>query len=285
MQNKPLLSIVTSIYNGGEAFGQFLQSISNQTYENIEVILVDDCSTDKTTLGIINDLESGKLEFKKPFKLIRNSKNLGLMESFQKGLDNAIGEYFAFPESDDILDLNFYEVLMKEALTFGGIDVVKGLLLNRYNKKRAFIFNEKDAIEIPEACIFANETLPLIMRNSNGQIISYIMPDVTYCWFYVFSKNILKDNSNKPLFKNAVLYGFNPSPFSVKYIESKISLDKASFYYYDAHPEFEAGGYQIHVSKDNDVKNEQIKKFKCEKSLLESIFKKYDKAIEILEGI
>ena len=47
MQNKPLLSIVTSIYNGGEALKQFLQSVSNQTYDNIEVVLVEDCSTDR----------------------------------------------------------------------------------------------------------------------------------------------------------------------------------------------------------------------------------------------
>ena len=44
---KPLLSIVSSIYNGGDNLKEFLRCISNQTYENIEVVLVDDCSNDK----------------------------------------------------------------------------------------------------------------------------------------------------------------------------------------------------------------------------------------------
>ena len=50
MSFKPLLSIITSIYNGGDDILRFLQAISNQTYENIELIILDDCSTDKRTL-------------------------------------------------------------------------------------------------------------------------------------------------------------------------------------------------------------------------------------------
>ena len=95
----PLLSICTSIYNSGNKLYRFLDSISNQTYPNIEVILVNDCSTDETTLQILDDLKSKKFVFNKPFKVIDNDINLGILPSFQKALDNATGDYFAFPES------------------------------------------------------------------------------------------------------------------------------------------------------------------------------------------
>lgn len=283
MQNKPLLSVVTSIYNGGKAVLGFLQCISNQTYDNIELIIIDDCSTDEETIKIVESLESKEFVLNKPYKLIRNDKNLGLMESFQKGLDNASGEYFAFPESDDLLDLDFYEVMMNEVINNNGIDAVKGLLLNIYNENRPFSTDE-DIIEGEYSRInWIEEELPLAVRNSAGRIVSYIMPDVTYCWFYVFSKQLLKDGADKPLFKNAVLYGFNPSPFSIKYIESKISLDKASFYYYNSHPKVEEGGMGIDIDRDSDTNKQEIAKLEYEKNLLQSIFKKYDNVIELLK--
>ena len=64
--NEPLLSLVTSVYNAGPRFRQFLNYIFNQTYQNIEVIIVDDCSTDIETLSILDDLLNKKIFHIKP---------------------------------------------------------------------------------------------------------------------------------------------------------------------------------------------------------------------------
>lgn len=281
---KPLLSIVSSIYNGGDNLKEFLRCISNQTYENIEVVLVDDCSTDEKTKEIINDLETGSIEFKKPLKLIKNIKNLGLFKSFQKGLDNARGEYFAFPESDDFLDLDFYEIMMDEIIRYGGIDAIKGLMVNNYLAEDLLYSNDKymkeHSNEQEIISIIEKVALPIPVKNSTGQIISYIMPDITYSWFYVFSKALLLEGSTKPIFKNAIQYGFSNSVFTSKYKEKQISLDKASFYYYNAHPKFEDGGC---ILAKPSKKNKQVIKLKADANLLKDFLTQYDKAIETIK--
>ena len=268
MQNKPLLSIISSIYNGGNNLLRFLDSISNQTYDNIEVILVNDFSTDPLTLEIIQQLKNNELQFNKKLKLIENDENLGLLKSFQKGLDIANGEYFAFPESDDYLDYDFYEVLMKEAIK-NKANVVKGLLLNVYDNRN----NQDDTDENEQFTFFDNVALPIAVRNSNNQIVSYIMPDITYSWFYVFDKNILSDGYKYPIFENAILYGFSKAPFELKYKESIVSIDKASFYYYNAHDGLQNGGSITSIGKD------ATNKLYMEKKIVENLVKKYDEAI------
>ncbi|MBR2247616.1 MAG: glycosyltransferase [Bacilli bacterium] len=282
MQNKPLLSIVTSIYNGGANLKGFLECISNQTYENIEVIIIEDCSTDKETLQIVADLESGILPFNKPFKLIKNEKNLGLFESFQKGLDHATGNYIAFPESDDFLDLDFYETLMNEIISHNNIDVVQGLLLSQVSDTRTdkdlFYNDDAEEDDLKIVSVLDEMCLPIPMRNSTGQIISYLMPDITYSWFYVFSKNLLSDGYDKPMFKNAVFYGFSNTLFTLKYKEVKVPLDKASFYYYNTHDRFENGGILAPIIEDS--KDKQHKKLITDKLFLENILNQYKNALE-----
>lgn len=281
---KPLLSIVSSIYNGGDDLKEFLRCISNQTYKNIEVVLVDDCSTDKKTKEIISDLETGRIEFKKPLKLIKNTKNLGLFKSFQKGLDNATGEYFAFPESDDFLDLDFYEIIMDEIIRYDGIDAVKGLMINNYSAEDLLYGNDEymkeHSNEQEIISVIEKVALPIPVKSSTGQIISYVMPDITYSWFYVFSKALLSEGSTKPIFKNAIQYGFSNSVFTSKYKEKQVSLDKASFYYYNAHAIFEDGGC---ILTKPSKKNKQVIKLKADANLLKDFLIQYDKAIETIE--
>lgn len=274
MNTRPLLSIITSIYNGGQDLLKFLQSISNQTYDNIELIIVDDCSTDELTKSIIDDFINKRIEFKKPFTFIKNNKNLGLVKSFQKGLDKARGEYFAFPESDDYLDEDFYEILMNTILAKKA-NVVKGLLLFEYTKPLNSVNKDIEDNKIKEdkeiVSLFDNIILPIAIKDSDGRIISYIMPDITYSWFYVFDKNILQFNSKKLSFKNAMQYGFSNAPFYAKYIETKVPLSASSFYHYNAHPNYVSG---VQFSLD---KREKL--VKSEQKLVKKFLKNYDNVI------
>ena len=229
IQQFPLLSICTSIYNAGNKLHRFLDSLSNQTYPNIEVILVNDCSTDETTLQILEDLKSKKLVFNKPFKVIDNDTNLGILPAFQKALDNATGDYFAFPESDDSLDYDFYEILMK-AIVEDKSSVCKGLLLTYHEKEevtdKSYIKNE---ITIDESLLVDNSVI--CFYNSQNKQRFQLMTDITHCWFYVFSKDILMYTNKKPEFFNAVLYGMSNYLF-YNFDCSYITPDKASYYYY-----------------------------------------------------
>ncbi|WP_281165716.1 glycosyltransferase family 2 protein [Liquorilactobacillus sicerae] len=105
MQIKPLISVIIPIYNVSQYLGHCLESVLAQTYQNLEVILVDDGSTD----------ESGKIadEYaqKDPrFKVIHQT-NGGLSNARNKGISVAKGEYLTFIDSDDYVTRDYVEYL------------------------------------------------------------------------------------------------------------------------------------------------------------------------------
>lgn len=202
MNDKPLLSLVTSVYNSGSRLREFLTCISNQTYSNIEVIIIDDCSTDLETLSILKDLCENKFSFTKKFTFIRNSRNLGLLKSFQKGLNKAHGEFIAFPESDDYIDDNFYEIGIDYLIKYKA-DVVKGLMLYKY------LTNATEEDNIPQ--------------------LFDLNLDYTTSWYYIFNRSLLTKNCKKPSFLNAVLYAACRNLY-YEYTECKVPLEKNSYY-------------------------------------------------------
>jgi len=99
MTNKtPLISIVLPTYNGSRYLRQSIESCLNQTYKNIELIIVDDCSTDETPLIIQEYVQ------KEPrVQCIRNQQNQRLPRSLNIGFAQAKGEYLTWTSDD-----NFY---------------------------------------------------------------------------------------------------------------------------------------------------------------------------------
>lgn len=104
---KDLISIIVPIFNVERYLDDCLNSIINQTYKNLEIILIDDGSIDSS--GIICDKY---LEIDKRIKVIHQD-NKGLSMARNAGLDIATGEFVAFVDSDDWLELNMYEELHK----------------------------------------------------------------------------------------------------------------------------------------------------------------------------
>lgn len=226
MKDKPLISIITSVYSKNDCFLKFLDSISNQTYDNLEVIIIEDHSPDLEILETIEKLENKTLFFNKPLKIIHNSENLGVIKSFQKGLDLATGKYFAFPEADDYVDIDFYEKLIDEML-FKKVNVVKGLLLCHYkdSNRNKIESNVSDGEDINSV---------IAIKDNKGDIISYVIDDFSYGFFYLFDKNILSKDSNKLNFENVLKYGSCNILYN-DYKESVLPLTKSSFYHFNIH--------------------------------------------------
>jgi glycosyltransferase involved in cell wall biosynthesis len=105
----PLVSVVLAAYNGERFIGQQIDSILNQSYSNIELIIVDDCSTDSTS-----DIVNQYAEKDRRVKVFFNSQNLGYVKNFEKGLLLATGDYIAPSDQDDIWMKEKVAVLMKE---------------------------------------------------------------------------------------------------------------------------------------------------------------------------
>ena len=94
----PKISFVSSVYNKEKYLNSFISSIQNQDLKDFEVILIDDCSTDKS-IQIINEFQKKD----KRIKLIKNRKNQGALNSRYKGAMFSKGEYIIFVDSDDIV--------------------------------------------------------------------------------------------------------------------------------------------------------------------------------------
>ena len=84
-------------YNGARYLPEQLDSICAQSYSNIEIIVVDDCSTDET-VEILQDYQSRDLRI----EVFQNPKNLGFVQNFSKAISLATGDYIALADQDDI---------------------------------------------------------------------------------------------------------------------------------------------------------------------------------------
>lgn len=106
MKNEFLVSIVLCTYNGEKYLEEQLNSIINQTYKNLEIIISDDCSTDNT----ISILE--KYKHLNNFHIFLNKENLGFNKNFELAISRANGYYIALCDQDDAWDLNKIDILV-----------------------------------------------------------------------------------------------------------------------------------------------------------------------------
>lgn len=95
---QPLVSIIVPVYNVERYVDECLASIRAQTYANLEILVVEDCSTDSSLQALQPHLADQRL------RLIRHGKNGGLSAARNTGIEAATGEYVMFVDSDDLVD-------------------------------------------------------------------------------------------------------------------------------------------------------------------------------------
>jgi len=115
--NKPLVSILIPTYNRAEYLGQAIDSALAQTYQNIEIIVHDDASTDNTP-------ELLKRYHDKRLRLIRTEDNHGMLGGWNYIVKKAKGEYLKFLASDDLLEPNCVATLVKEGISHPHASVI-----------------------------------------------------------------------------------------------------------------------------------------------------------------
>ncbi len=120
MLKLPLVTFVVTSYNYAKYIAKTLESIKAQTYKNIEIIVVDDCSTDNSC-EIIEQFDD--------VKLIKNKKNIGQLGSMLQGLKAAQGQFISFIDSDDILmpdyAQNHIRVHLQTSVAFTSCQIVE----------------------------------------------------------------------------------------------------------------------------------------------------------------
>ena len=107
---RPLISVICPVYNAEDYLQQTLECIKNQTYKELEILLIDDGSID-------NSLEICFIEAKKDERIkVIHTDNNGVASARNLGLSKVTGEYVSFIDSDDIVAPNFFEVMINAAL-------------------------------------------------------------------------------------------------------------------------------------------------------------------------
>lgn len=153
-----LVSIIIPIYNSGNFLKKLLNNLVNQTYKNIEIILIDDGSEDNS-LQICNEYQVNDKRIK-----VISQTNKGVSSARNKGLKIATGDYITFIDSDDDIDRNYIDVMVRN---------IEDDYLIKTNTKNA----KKDVLVSSEQYLF--------------DILSGKIPGV--CWGYLFRKDLLKN--------------------------------------------------------------------------------------------
>lgn len=107
--NTPLVSVGMTTYNQSEKLKKALDSIVNQTYKNLEIIISEDCSPCEETQKILEQYEASDSRI----KVIHQKKNLGPPTNINFVLTQATGEYFMWADDDDLRDEGWVEALLE----------------------------------------------------------------------------------------------------------------------------------------------------------------------------
>ena len=204
MKTNAKVSIIVPCYNVSNYITNCLDCLTKQTLENIEIICIDDKSSDDTLKKIRNYIKTSK---DKRIKIIAQKKNGGVANARNAGLENAKGEYIGFCDPDDLVDMNFYEVLYKNSDN-GAADIVKGI------STVIKLDGHKEIVD-------TNDLIKQNKFNHNG-----------YFWSAIYKKDLLK--------KNGILFPKNfliseDLVFLIQAVSAakKISLtNKVSYFYY-----------------------------------------------------
>ncbi|WP_176015541.1 glycosyltransferase [Burkholderia sp. BCC0398] len=130
VENRPLVSVVVPHFNLGEYLPRTLDSILASTYENVEIVIVDDCSTDALSCVTIERIQTlgGRI------RIIRNPMNIGLAATRNVALRHVRGEFILTLDADDLIEPQFIEIAVNALqcnLAFDFVVPQTGFFLDR----------------------------------------------------------------------------------------------------------------------------------------------------------
>ncbi len=196
------VSVIIPIYNPAQYFIKCLESLCNQTLQDIEILCINDCSTDDS-LSLIQKFAKNDSRI----KVINLDKNQGAAVARNIGIKNACGEYLGFVDSDDFIDRNFYEKLYTKA-KIKNAEVVKGNIV----------------VLCPESKSIINDA---VLQNAENLYFNFTSA--------IYKKSFVKEN--KIEFLEGLIY-FEDTYFTIKsaLFYKKIESVTDVFYYYVNNP-------------------------------------------------
>ena len=225
-QNNPLVSIVVPVYNTSKYLQDCINSLLSQTYENIEILIVNDGSTD-------NSLE--KINFYKQNKKIKifSKKNGGLSSARNFGISKSSGKYICFVDSDDYVS-NFYVERLLSCFENNDIDacVCNFLFVSGNNIKKNISIDKKIGNNLDFWEIYYNISSIYSTVTWNKMFLRRTLEDVLFIEGALhedeFFINTYLTRKRKIVFINDYLYFYRYNPNSI--MHSKSNKQKLSFF-------------------------------------------------------
>ena len=169
----PAISVIVPVYNTQKFLEKCLESIINQTFKDIEIICINDGSTDNS-MSILNDYSEKDSRIK-----IINQKNAGLSCARNTGINNAKGEYIGFVDSDDWIDLDFFEKLYNAAKNYDADIASAGI-------RRVRSYKWKYHLKIKEE---------EVTENTDRKFVLCDVPEKCYVWNKIYRLEKIKQFS------------------------------------------------------------------------------------------
>lgn len=238
--DKPLVSVIVPVYNREKYLARCLDSLINQTLKNIEIICINDGSTDKS-IDILTQYQNKDERIK-----IISQSQAGVSAARNKGIDFAIGDYIGFVDSDDYVDGDFYEKLYQAAVETES-DIACGGII-RENKKKCTILAE-----------YANRKH---FDDTRDKFLAILYPDNNYVTNKIYKRAAL--NTTNIRFIEGMIYEdlfFTPSVIEKL---GRLVVVEDTYYNYWKHPKSIIKQDDDKARADSILANKNMRKF-CRK--------------------
>jgi len=203
---KMKISVIIPVYNGEKYVAQCLENMICQTYKNLEIIVINDGSTDS----------SGKIAEKYaenfPMKII-HQENRGLPAARNAGINCVTGDYVHFMDVDDLINLEFYENMLETALDIGA-DMVCSGIVNEKSPKHSVRYDDRIVVS------YVEDKFVLTKVRMHGS-----------CCKYLFRTSFLKSNNLYFDEEFRIVEDWYYSFQAVYYANKVASVPQAVYYY------------------------------------------------------
>ncbi|MCV3381573.1 glycosyltransferase [Campylobacter sp. IFREMER_LSEM_CL2127] len=255
------ISIILPTYNVEKYIARALESCINQTFKDVEIIVVDDCGNDKSI-----DIAKEYASKDDRIKIIHDEENLGTFASRNIGVLNAKSDFIMFLDPDDYLELNACELGFEK---IKNVDmVVFDAYIHRVKFKKFYRFKQDELF-------------------NKDDFLEFLLKQKHFCWSVwakIYRKNLILQSFEYVDFKERLCYGedvlFNYINFM---ISESFFISKECIYRY----EFNENGRYENKNKEILWQNYEHKKqsLKCIKKLANIFSHKHfnEKILEVLE--
>lgn len=204
MEKEPLISVIIPVYNGEKYIRPCIENMLNQSYKNLEIIVVNDGSHD----------QSGTIAEEYPVKVVHFEQNKGLSAARNIGIDTAKGEYIHFMDVDDAINPDYYKEMAK-AIMETDADIACGGMWNERHSYKSQRFKKTK-----------------VYTTVQGKMKTTYVGKWGYVWRYLFKIDFLKKHGLRfevSRFIEDLIFSFH----GIYYADKLVVVPNTTYFYYN----------------------------------------------------